>query len=141
MQAPVILILLVALNGFSAVLLGALGAHVLSEQLSANESLGAWQTASQYHLGHAVASVATLAWAAATQARAGARTASLNLTTWFWQIGCILFSGSIYMLALGGPRFLGPVTPLGGLAFLTGWGLLAVETLRRPRSSSHTPST
>ena len=46
---------------------------------------------------------------------------SFNTSGWFWLAGIILFSGSLYALALGGPRWLGPVTPIGGLAFVVGW--------------------
>jgi uncharacterized membrane protein YgdD (TMEM256/DUF423 family) len=138
MPKPTYLTLFTASNGFCAVLLGALGAHALEATLSARGSLGAWQTATQYQLAHVVGSLALLAWAAAEPA--GARPARLRRIAWLWQSGCILFSGSIYILALGGPRFLGPVTPLGGLAFLAGWALLAVEAFRssptRPPSTS-----
>jgi uncharacterized membrane protein YgdD (TMEM256/DUF423 family) len=118
-----------SISGFAAVLLGALGAHPLRERLLARAALDAWQTATQYHLAHVVACVGLLAWAAARPGRAKA----LGRIGWFWQAGCLLFAGSIYVLALGGPRALGPVTPLGGLAFLAGWLLLAVESLRSSR--------
>lgn len=131
MPNPKFLTFFTALNGFGAVLLGALGAHALHERLSARGTLDSWQTAVQYHLAHAIGALALLAWASAQPGRAG----RLHLAAWFWQSGCLLFAGSIYLLALGGPRFLGPVTPLGGLAFLVGWALLAVESLRRPPTS------
>ena len=132
MLTPRPLIFLNAMNGFFAVLLGALGAHALKARLVANDSLGAWETASSYQLAHAVAAVAVLAWASS---QAGRRLA-LHRVALSWLIGCLLFSGSIYSLALGGPRWLGPVTPLGGIAFLIGWFLLAMEGLRRPASPS-----
>lgn len=120
-----------ALNGFCAVLLGALGAHALKPRLLARASLDSWQTAAHYHLAHAVGTLALLAWASARPERAD----PLQRVAWCWQLGCLLFAGSIYVLALGGPRLLGPVTPLGGLAFLAGWALLAAESLRS-RSSA-----
>ncbi len=128
MQKPSYLLLITGTNGFSAVLLGALGAHALESSLAARGSLAAWETATQYHLGHAVATLALLAWAGA--APSGPRAARLHRIGWLWQLGCLLFAGSIYVLAMGGPRFLGPITPLGGLAFLAGWALLAVEAFR-----------
>ena len=138
MNTPRLLLLVTALNGFAAVLLGALGAHALEEQLLARDRVGAWQTASQYHLAHGVAALALVAWAAV--GHDASRSARLRRAAWFWQVGCILFAGSIYVLALGGPRALGPVTPLGGLAFLAGWGLLAVEAFRRTSSSAASSS-
>lgn len=127
MPKPIYLTFLTALNGFSAVLLGALGAHALKDRLNARGSLESWHTAAHYQLAHAVAAVALLAWATA-QPESRAR---LHRVAGLWQLGALLFAGSIYGLALGGPRFLGPITPLGGLAFLAGWALLAVEGLRR----------
>ncbi len=121
-----------SINGFAAVLLGALGAHALKAELTTRGSLGAWQTASGYQLAHAVAALAVLAWAAAQPER----NRRLRRVAACWLAGSLLFAGSIYLLALGGPRMLGPVTPLGGLAFLAGWALLALESLRRPDSES-----
>lgn len=112
-----------SLSGFLAVLLGALGAHALETRLAANDAVADWQTASHYHLAHTIACLALIAWAAAQPAW-GPR---LHRIISLWLAGCALFSGSIYALALGGPRVLGPVTPIGGLAFLAGWALLAWE--------------
>ena len=131
MPKPPCLIFLSAANGFVAVALGALGAHALKERLTLRGSLSAWQTASGYELAHAVACLAILAWATAQAERRPA----LHRIAVCWLIGSLLFAGSIYILALGGPRFLGPVTPLGGVAFLVGWALLAIEGLRRPASA------
>ena len=119
---------LAALNGFFAVLLGALGAHALHDRLEARGALQSWQVASTYHLVHAVGLLTVLIWAQVQPARDG----RLRLVGQLWLAGCVLFAGSIYALALGGPRALGPITPLGGLAFLAGWGLLALEGFRKP---------
>jgi uncharacterized membrane protein YgdD (TMEM256/DUF423 family) len=127
MPAP--LFRLIALSGFLAVLLGALGAHTLKATLDARDTLGSWQTAAYYHLAHSIACLALVSWASARPARAK----SLQRIATLWLTGCLLFAGSIYALALGGPRFLGPVTPLGGLAFLAGWALLGLETTREPQ--------
>jgi uncharacterized membrane protein YgdD (TMEM256/DUF423 family) len=118
---------LAALNGFSAVLLGALGAHALHDRLDAGGALQSWQVASTYHLVHAIGILSVLIWAQVQPAREG----RLRLVGKLWLAGCVLFAGSIYALSLGGPRALGPVTPLGGLAFLAGWGLLALEGFKK----------
>jgi len=104
---------------FLAVALGAFGAHALKERL-APEMTSVWQTAVQYHAWHALALVATglvmLHW----PERAG-----LGLAAWLFVAGILLFSGSLYALALSSVRGLGAVTPLGGVAFLAGWAVLA----------------
>lgn len=119
-----LLVRLSALAGLLSVALGALGAHALRLTLTQSGMLPAWQTATQYLLAHAIGCLALAGWAAAQPARARrlGRVASL------WLAGCLLFSGSLYGLALGGPRLLGPITPLGGVAFLIGWLLLVFET-------------
>lgn len=109
--------------GFLGVALGAFGAHGLKDMLEARQSLGTWQTAVLYQLVHAVALLALAGW---RDAHAGP-----NLkAAWCWSVGVVLFSGSIYWLALGGPKFLGPVTPLGGVAFLLGWVFVAWGSLK-----------
>jgi len=123
-------IVLTAVSGFLAVLFGAMGAHALRATLTERASNEAWQTASQYHLAHALACLALIAWASTQPAREK----RLQRIAALWLLGCLLFSGSIYALALGGPRFLGPVTPLGGLALLTGWSLLAWEATKKPQT-------
>jgi uncharacterized membrane protein YgdD (TMEM256/DUF423 family) len=63
----------------------------------------------------------------------GARSAALRVAGWAFGAGVVLFSGSLYLLALDGPRILGPVTPIGGVCFIIGWIALAVSALdRRP---------
>jgi uncharacterized membrane protein YgdD (TMEM256/DUF423 family) len=91
--------------------------------LLARGTAAAWQSASLYHLAHSVAALALLAWADVAPARA----ARLLQVIALWLGGCLAFSGSIYVLALGGPRWLGPITPLGGLLFMLGWALLVRE--------------
>lgn len=117
-----------ALNGLLAVGLGALGAHALHERLLAREMLNAWQTASTFQLIHAVAALGVFAWARAEPGR----NQSLHRVGWFWLVGGLVFAGSIYCLALGGPKVLGPVTPLGGLSFMCGWIFLSIEAFRKP---------
>src|SRR4051812_43751848 len=108
-------------SGFLAVALGAFGAHGLQTRL-ANLDDGAkrlswWQTAAHYHLLPALAlAVVALLIPRPPQAR---------FAGYAFVVGSALFSGSLYAMALGGPRWLGAVTPLGGLGFLAGWAVLA----------------
>jgi len=102
-----------ALLGALGVTLGALGAHGLQARLSA-EQLASWDTAVRYHLLHSVALLA-LALFASQSGR------SIQLPAWLFSAGIALFSGSIYLLVLTGQRWLGPLTPLGGLCLIAGW--------------------
>jgi uncharacterized membrane protein YgdD (TMEM256/DUF423 family) len=89
----------------------------------------AWETGSRYHLFHAVALLGAAAW---TRAASGSNDARLMFwAARLWCLGIVLFSGSLYWLALGGPRWLGPVTPLGGVALMAGWLLLAVAAFSK----------
>lgn len=106
-----------AITGAAGVALGAFGAHALKAQLHAAGSESTWDTAVQYHLIHAVALLVLAFWARSAPALAS----SVSTSGWLFVVGIVLFSGSLYGLALGGPRWLGPVTPLGGLAFIVGW--------------------
>jgi uncharacterized membrane protein YgdD (TMEM256/DUF423 family) len=113
-----------ALLGALAVVLGAFGAHALRAQLTEADR-GIFETAARYHLLHALAAV--LAADRATRAPQAAAAG------WVFVAGTVVFSGSLYGLALGGPRFLGAITPLGGAAFILGWLLLAWSFVREPR--------
>jgi len=107
--------------GFLAVALGAFGAHGLEGRLSA-EAQGWWATATLYALVHAAGALAiALANKEKRLAPAG----------WAFVIGAIIFSGSLYALALGAPRVLGAVTPVGGVGFLTGWALVIWRSARK----------
>ena len=118
-----------AINGFLAVALGAFGAHGLKTHLAhasdAARRLDWWQTASHYHLSHALALGLLAAWAARSADRALALSAAAMST------GIVLFSGSLYAMTLSGQTALGIVTPFGGLALLIGWGALLVSALRQ----------
>lgn len=107
-----------ALLGGLAVALGAFGAHGLKARL-APEKLVTFETGVRYQVYH---SLALLAVGLVQIALPAAGT--LALSGWLFLAGIALFSGSLYWLALGGPRWLGPVTPLGGLALIGGWILL-----------------
>ncbi len=103
--------------GFIVVALGAFGARGLEGRLS-EEAKGWWETATLYGLVHAGAAFAALK---SPPAMTGAGIAFL--------IGVLIFSGSLYAMALGAPRILGAATPLGGLAFLVGWAMIASSAL------------
>lgn len=122
-----LLLALAAANGFLAVLLGAFGAHALRGRLSALEDgarrLEWWQTATTYHLVHALA----LGLAALVAQKGATLAASAG---WSFLAGIVLFSGSLYVMTLTGVRALGAVTPFGGLAFLGGWAILFVAALK-----------
>ncbi|MBL9187683.1 MAG: DUF423 domain-containing protein [Opitutaceae bacterium] len=122
-------LLAAGLIGLTGIALGAFGAHALKATLVERGMSVVWESAVKYHLLHAIALLALAAWARADTAGTSAR-----LTLWVtrcWIGGVGLFSGSLYWLALGGPRWLGPVTPLGGVAFMAGWLLLALAALRQ----------
>jgi len=110
--------------GFLGVALGAFGAHALKPTLEAHGSLEAWRTAVLYQLVHAVALLALAMWQ-------GAPRKALGRISACWTTGIFLFSGSLYGLALGGPKFLGPMTPLGGIWLLAGWGWLVWHSWKR----------
>ena len=110
-----------AVNAFVAVAAGAFGAHALKKRLDP-ELLGIFEVGARYHMYHALG-----LFAAAWLAGRGAPAATWG--GWSMQIGIVLFSGSLYALALTGVRGLGAITPLGGLGFLAGWALLAWSTI------------
>ena len=118
-----------ALNGFLAVALGAFGSHGLKSRLT-EHYLSVWQTAVQYHFYHAIAlCVVAFFWQVLFWQKLP-NTLWLNFAGWLFLAGIFLFCGSLYWLALGGPTWLGPVTPLGGLCFLAAWLALSVSALR-----------
>lgn len=112
------------LAAFAAVALGAFGAHALKGRLSP-EMLAVWHTAVDYHLFHALGLLAV--GLVATQLPASAL---IKWSGWLMLAGIVLFSGSLYALALTGVRWLGAVTPAGGTAFLAAWALLVIAILR-----------
>lgn len=104
--------------------LGAFGAHALKARLSA-DMLAVWNTGVQYQLWHALGMILVGVSAAGIAESAWSRAAGALLLA-----GIALFSGSLYALALGAPKWLGAVTPFGGVAFLLGWLAFAVAALR-----------
>jgi uncharacterized membrane protein YgdD (TMEM256/DUF423 family) len=109
---------------FAAVLLGAFGAHALKARLSP-EMLGVWHTGVEYHFYHAFGLL--VVGLAATHLP---DSKLLRWSGWAMLAGILLFSGSLYALALSGERSFGIVTPFGGLAFLAAWALFAAAALR-----------
>ena len=118
------ILLTAALFGSSAVMLGAFGVHALRSTLDAQQ-LGWWQTATQYQLAHALALLA-IAVLPIRLARYAA---------WCMALGTIIFSGTLYLMALGLPRWLGAITPVGGLLLIMGWLLLGWSVLRQDTST------
>jgi uncharacterized membrane protein YgdD (TMEM256/DUF423 family) len=123
------LLTVAGLAGAAGVMLGAFGAHGLKTRLGP-DGLETWQTAVTYHLVHALALLAIGVWSRAAALSGHQPPGTLEAAGWTLAVGILLFSGSLYVLALGGPRWLGPVTPLGGAAFIAGWLLLAWSALR-----------
>ena len=103
--------------------LGAFGAHGLKSRVSP-EMLVVFETAARYHLIHALGLLA-VGWAASKWPGT-----TVNAAGWCLLSGILLFSGSLYTMTLTGLRWLGAITPLGGLAFICGWLLLAWTALR-----------
>lgn len=117
--------LLVGMAGASAVLLGAFGAHALKAVLD-TAHLELWHTAVQYHFWHALALVASV-----LSGRGNAR----RIAMLAFAAGIVMFSGSLYALALGAARWVGIVTPFGGVAFIVGWIALGVSLRVRTADS------
>ena len=106
-----------------AVILGAFGAHGLKGKIS-EHFLSVYQTGVQYQLIHALALILVgLLYQRFT-------TPPFVLVALLFLCGTLLFSGSLYGLALGGPRWLGPITPLGGMCFICGWGALIYAVVK-----------
>jgi uncharacterized membrane protein YgdD (TMEM256/DUF423 family) len=114
-----------AVWGFLAVAMGAFGAHGLKDRLTALDQLANFHTAAQYHMYIALALVAV----GLLQAMGRSGTA-LSFAGWSFLIGSVIFSGSLYVLSLTGLKWLGAITPIGGVAILVGWAALAIAAGR-----------
>ena len=115
-------LLIGAIAGFLAVMFGAFGAHGLRARLSP-DMMAVFETGVRYHMYHALAIIAV-----------GLMLPNLGgwlirLSGWAFTFGIVLFSGSLYALALTGATALGAITPLGGVAFLVGWACLVIAAL------------
>ncbi len=117
-------LMIAAVGGFFAVVIGAFAAHGLKQTL-APEMLEVVKTGVQYQMYHALALLLVGLWLSHKPAAIGLKASGLAFI-----LGVLLFSGSLYALALGAPRWLGPITPLGGLCFLIGWLLLLIAAWR-----------
>lgn len=116
-------VLAAAIAGAAAVGLGAFGAHGLRDALD-ERALATWRTAVDYQVWHALALLAA-------GCLAGARpSTALRVAAGAFVLGIALFSGSLYALALGAPRMLGAITPIGGAAFIIGWLALGLHAWR-----------
>lgn len=114
-----------ALFGLLAVMAGAFGAHGLRQMVS-ERALDVFQTAVTYQMYHALALVLV-----AVLAGFGLSRRLLGIAAGFYLAGILMFSGSLYLLVFTGYHWLGPVTPMGGVCFMIGWGLLASAGFRR----------
>jgi uncharacterized membrane protein YgdD (TMEM256/DUF423 family) len=112
-----------AISGALFVAAGAFGAHALKTRLHAAD-LELWHTGVLYHALHAVALVVYGVFARERSGRAAG---------WSFLLGTLVFSGTLYAMALGGPRWLGAVTPLGGALLIVGWLAFALESKQRAR--------
>ncbi len=107
-----------AISAGLAVAAGAFGAHGLKDKIDA-AGLEVWKTGVQYHLTHALAMLLVVALAEQVELKVTQTVGKLFL------IGQLIFAGSLYLLAVTGVKWLGAITPLGGVCFLLGWGFLA----------------
>ena len=117
------LLIIGAMWSLVGVALGAFGAHGLAQILAENDRVEVWKTAVNYQMWHALA-LMIFACAANETTRSRAIPVFLNL-------GILLFSGSLYWIALGGPKWLGPITPIGGTCFIIAWSTFIWCQLRQ----------
>lgn len=112
-----------AIAAFIAVALGAFGAHSLKTKLSP-DMLNIFEVGVRYHMYHALGLLA-VSWAISRWPEN-----NLNAAGWAFIVGIVVFSGSLYILSIFDIRWLGAITPLGGLAFLIGWAILVWSVAR-----------
>ena len=126
MKNPQRSIALGSLFALLGVILGAFGAHALEDTLLQNGTTSSWSTAVSYQMWHAFALIAC-----GILQRGGC---ILGKAAICFAVGILLFSGSIYWLSLDGPRWLGPITPIGGLSLIIGWALLITAQFRKEKT-------
>jgi len=117
-----VFITLASFSGLLAVAFGAFGAHALKNRLD-DYAMGVFHTAVQYHFYHSLALLAV-----GVIALNYPHAALLRSSGWLFTLGIVVFSGSLYLLSFSGLRWLGAVTPIGGLAFIAGWACLAAAS-------------
>lgn len=115
-----VFVIIGAIFAFLSVLLGAFAAHGLRRKIPA-ESLTVFQTGAQYQMYHAFALIAT-----GIMIILGHTAQGMQIAGWLFVAGIVLFSGSLYLLAVTGKKLLGAITPFGGLCFLAGWALFVI---------------
>lgn len=120
-----VFVLLGSLNAFLAVALGAFGAHALKDKLTESGYLPTFETAVQYHMVHALGLILI-----GVLADKLGGSSLMSWSGWLMFVGIILFSGSLYVLSVSGIKILGAITPIGGLAFLASWILVAIAVLK-----------
>lgn len=123
MQSPLV-IQLAAISGFLGVALGAFGAHGLKDRLS-HEMMAIYQTAVQYQFLHTLALLAV-----GILIQQWGKSTPLTVSAISFLFGIVVFSGSLYLLSFTGTRWLGAITPIGGVAFLAGWVSLCIAAYK-----------
>lgn len=118
-----VFLLIGAISGFLAVALGAFGAHGLEGKIS-EKALNNWEKAVKYQMFHTVAIITVALLIDKIQST------QLTLAGWFFVLGIILFSGSLYLYSTTGQKFLAMITPFGGFSFLIGWILLGYVAIK-----------
>lgn len=122
-MGPRLFLVIGSVSALAAVSAGAFGAHALRDRLT-EEMLAVFETAARYQMYHALALLA-VGWAADKWGGV-----LFSWSGWLFVAGTVLFSGSLYLLALSGTRWLGAITPFGGVAFLAGWLTLGLAFAR-----------
>ena len=121
-------LLFAATNGMIAVILGAFGAHALKDSISP-ALLSAYQTGVQYHFIHVLALIGLALFILRLPVTVAVPTL-LIVAGYLWVVGLVLFSGSLYGIAIGAPSWFGPITPLGGSLLIIGWLCFAIGIAR-----------
>ncbi len=129
---PRVTLLAGALLGLTGVVAGAFGAHALRAFLMDRGMLEVWETAVHFQLAHAVALVGLAGWARGELDPVAV--CRCTRVAFCWTLGVIFFSGSLYLLAVGAPHWVGPITPIGGLFLIVGWAFLAAVPFARKQS-------
>lgn len=113
--------LITATLGMLAVILGAFGAHALKGVLS-EHYMEVWKTAVMYQMFHVLVSLCLIL---------NSKAQTYTLTVWFFLLGIVLFSGSLFLLAVTGITWIGAITPIGGICFVLGWGRLVMDLSKK----------
>lgn len=113
--------LITATLGMLAVILGAFGAHALKGVLS-EHYMDVWKTAVMYQMFHVLVSLCLIL---------NSKAQMYTLSVWFFLLGIVLFSGSLFLLSVTGITWIGAITPIGGICFVIGWARLVMDLSRR----------